>query len=337
MSKSLLGIDIGSYSIKAAEIRKSQGKFFLQSLGEISLPYGLALSDSKEAVDTVSTYVKRLFLESGCHSVNTISAIPSGRAFTTVVEVPFMPEEELDVAMKWEVKKQIAESSEVSGVSGWQIVGKNGNNNEIMIVSTPKETVEKYLNIVRGANLKPASLEIEPLALARSLTDNSNRGIINIHFGSHETIVSILEKGSPKFIRNVRMGEDTLVDVFLEISGKDKYKAKNNLYEFGLLKSRETEKVLSGLKGIIDIIAQESDRLIKYYQDKYKKDISYVVLSGGCTEIPNLVDYISQYVSKEVHKANPWNNVDCSHVPNPEKIISLGPRFSAAVGLAMAE
>ncbi len=330
--KSLLGIDIGSGSLKLVGLERKRGRFFLKSLGETILPQRLLSSESEEGLSTLSSYLKNLIKDAGCHTNNVSSAIPSEEVFTAVLNLPQMPENELAYAMKWEIKKQVGDYPEKK-VASWEVIDQK-NGLEIFLVTTPKDLVNKYLNILKTSGLNPITLEIEPVALTRSLTNEGEDAII-IHLGVSFSTCSLVESGNLKVVRNLKVGENEMVRSLAGI-GKESENKKKILYECGFLKSKRKGEVYKALKPSAETVVSEFKRLSNYFLEKTKKEISKVYVAGGCINIPNLVDYLSQAISLEVKVANPWAKIDCSGIKNSEQLVKMGPRFAVACGLAMA-
>lgn len=332
MGNSLLGIDVGSRSIKLVELLRKKDNFFLKALGEIAIPLGLLESEGKEGIETLSSYLKKLIEDSGCHATDAVSVIPSDKVFTAIVNFPTMPEDELKYAMKWEIRRQIPDYLEEKTVN-WEVVGRE-KGLEIFLASTPRSLVSKYLRVIRESGLNPVSLDIEPVALVRSLAKDIKGASIIIHLGSSFSTLNLVENSALKITRNLRIGEDEMVRSLVGVAG-DYTSAKKLLYDYGFFRSKGKGKVYNALKPSIGSVVSEFERLSRYAQEKNKKELSQVIISGGCAEIPNLVDYLSQAISFEINIANPWEKIDCSAIPSPDRLVKIGPRFAVAVGLAM--
>jgi len=326
--KSFLGIDIGSYSIKLIELRKHKNKYVLVSLGEMPIPPGFLSFENKEALNALSVYLKKVMNDSKCTTRNTISLVPSEKVFTTFITVPQMTEEELKNAMEWEIKKLPIDVKE--NLVNWQITEKNQQGMEILVVSTPKLLVSNYLTLLKDSGLNPVSLKLEPLALAKSLTSEGHKDLLVVHVGYSFTSLTLISKGNLKFIRNLRFGESSMITSLastLKIVQED---AKQVLHGAGFLKYKDNQQVYNCLKTIINMIISETERTFNFFEANTR-----IILSGGCANIPGLINAFTEKIGKQTYLANPWADIDCSAIRDPGHLTKLGPRFAVAIGLAM--
>ncbi|OIP23337.1 hypothetical protein COX95_01040 [bacterium CG_4_10_14_0_2_um_filter_33_32] len=329
-----VGIDIGSKSIKLIELMRQKSQFTLSAMGEIPVPFELLKASNDDALASFSLYIKKLFKDSGCHIVDVCSALPSEKVSTAFIDIPIMPDKELEYAMQWEIRKHVVDYSEDKSAT-WDIVAKN-EKFEVMIASTPKYIISRYLNTIKNSGLNPISLEIEPISLNRSLIEKDHSGVTAIiHIGVSFSVISIVENGVTRSIKNVKIGENEMLFSMASF-GKEDY-TRNLLYNFGILKSKDQGKIHNIIKPIIEVIAFEFERLSKYYQEKSNKEINRVLISGGCSQIPNIADLMSPMLSTEVSMGNAWQNINFPNNYDVDELTKVGPRFAVAVGLAMTQ
>jgi len=331
--KSLLGIDIGSCSIKLVELDRGKDKYLLKAISEMPIPVGLVAGDSEESLQTASNYIKKLIADSGSHTKDVVSVIPSDKVSTASTTLPVMPKDELEYAMKWEIKKQISGYPEDKTVN-WEIVDQRNNDYEIFMVAASRSAVAKYLDLLKRSGLNPVSLDIEPVALIRSLITDKSGAFILVHIGARFSTCDLVENGILRITRNLKTGENAMLQALKSITG-DPREAKKILYDAGFFKTKEKGTIYNLLRPSLGSIISEIQRLATYFQEKNKREVSKIIISGGCTSIPNIVDYLSQNISMEINIANPWVKLDCSFIKDPERLVAIGPRFAVAVGLAM--
>lgn len=329
--KNLLGVDIGSSSIKLVELDKKGEKFLLRAIGEIVIPSGLLASESEESLSTLSFYLKKLVSDSGCHTNNVVSVIPSENIFFSTVSFPSMSKEELDYAMEWEIKRQIHDYED--RVISWEIINQD-KGFEIFLAAAPRMSVSKHLDILKRSGLNPISLETEPIALTRSLIGGERKDAIVIHMGTSFSFCMLVQQGVLKIVRNLKTGENEMIRTLVSREG-DYIEIKKTLYKDGISKSKENEKNYNTLKLVLRGLISETKRLSGFYQERAQKNISQIIISGGCASIPGITEYLSEALFSEVQIANPWFKLDHSFIKDSKKLVELGPRFAVAVGLAM--
>ena len=127
-SKSCLGIDIGTASIKIVQLRREEEKFDLETYGEIStVGYLERLNDafqttSLKTLQAITREMLRVLLEkTEASTKNAVMTIPVFSSFVSVMEVPEMAEKEISQAIEFEARRYVPiPISEV--VLDWKII-----------------------------------------------------------------------------------------------------------------------------------------------------------------------------------------------------------------------
>lgn len=333
MAKSIIGIDIGSRSVKAVEIEKKRNGSFLHAVGEISIPPNLSAAISEEGLVTLAGYIRQLIKDIDIKTKKTVAAFPSEKALINIIDLPLMPESELSDAMRWQIPKYVPKYPEEKAAF-WDILDKNDRGFKVLIVAADRILINKYLGLVKESKLDPVSLEIEPVALIRSLAQGDLKDSILVDFGSTFTSCSLVESGKLDLSRSLKVGVDKLIEA---ISGSgDKEQASRDLFEFGLLRFKNKE-IYKAIAPYINQITSELKRLVTYYEEKTKKELKKIILAGGGAMIPDIDNFLIKEISRDVILANPWQHLSIAPHIDSEELVSMGPSFAVAVGLAMVD
>ena len=89
---SILGVDIGSSSLKVVQLRKEHGIIILETYGELALgPYAnVAVGQATNLpADTIAKTLTDLLRESNVTTVDSAVSIPSARSLLVFVELPY--------------------------------------------------------------------------------------------------------------------------------------------------------------------------------------------------------------------------------------------------------
>lgn len=216
---SYIGLDIGSNLIKVAEVRKSGKGFEVVSLDLAPTPQ--EAFDNSMIVDpkALGLAVKALLKKAGIGSGQVVSSV-SGQAAVVVrvIDVPQMNAADLAETMKWEVERQVPfNSSEV--VMDYQQIDRpegyaEGQNMEVCLAVAQQEMIDRHLEVLEAAGLKPKAIDVEPLASARALlTLNSSSSepghtVAIINIGAANTDVSIFRDRLIAFPRTLSIAGD---------------------------------------------------------------------------------------------------------------------------------
>jgi len=105
--QSVIGLDIGSHSIKFVELQK-QGNFFtLIAAGTMPTPPKVLGATAQAEVESLASSVRKLVKDAGAKSRSVNVALPESQVFTRVIEVPQLSRQELASSLKWEAEQYI--------------------------------------------------------------------------------------------------------------------------------------------------------------------------------------------------------------------------------------
>lgn len=291
---------------------------------------------------------------------DAVFSIPIFSTFTTLIELPSMPKEEIDQAIKFEARQYIPiPINDV--VYDWDFVGMsrfkkdfNASANKklekakIILVAVPKEIINRYINIAKLSNLNLKGLESENFSLIRSLLGNDRSSSCIIDIGSRNTNVSIVDKGSLILTRSIDTSGVDFTRVIVKGMGVDSARAEEIKRTEGLSGFGKGDNSSSGgpvdLKGekeiakilfpIVDIIAMEAEKIINIYSKKNGSSVGKIILTGGSANLPGFTDYLSKKLNKPVFIGNPWSRI--VYLKELEKVLQArSANFAVAVGAAM--
>lgn len=337
--ESIIGLDIGSHSIKLVEIGRRKEEVALLAAGSIPTPPKALLAINPEDLEAIALVVKKLWKETGAKTKNVNIALPESQVFTRVIDVPELSERELSSAIKWEAEQYIPmplDQVTVDFTILRQARETGRNKMEVLLVASPKTLVEKYVTILEYADLTPVAVETEIIAASRALirTTGSVKTVMIMSLGAQTTDIAILRNGIFSFTRSISSGGEALSRAVAQSFGFEISQAEEFKKTYGIEKDKLEGKLLSAVAPIMDTIIAEMKRAIAYYQERYKDEqIGVAIISGGTAKVPGMVVYMAEKLGLEVQLANPWIGMVRDH--RFGVLDSEGPVFSVAVGLAL--
>ncbi len=365
--KSCLGIDIGTSSIKVVQLKHNEERYKLETYGELQT-YGY-LEKLNDPVQTKSLkilesqvveMIRRIIRESEASAKQTIMSIPVFSSFISVIDLPPMSEKELPRALIFEAKRHIPIAlSEVR--IDWKIISKEKTTSSkpykhsvlsflqssskkdlfkfrVLLVAVPKEVITKYLRIAKTLGLKLLALELESFSYIRSLIGNDQSTSCILDFGARSTSFSIADKGFIQMSHSLDIAGTELTKTLSHGAGVDFRRAEMYKRERGLDKKEMSEgrEIRDILLTLIDQVILEMKRIIDSYQNKTKRKITKLVLSGGSSNLIGLEEYLKKELKIDVMVGNPWARV--SYLPVLEPALKeIASKFAVAIGLAMRE
>ncbi|MEK9154848.1 MAG: type IV pilus assembly protein PilM [Patescibacteria group bacterium] len=341
---SVLGVDIGTSSIKIAEISKSSEKPKLKNYGILEAQSHLERSNSalqtnslKLADKETAKLISALVEKSRFKTKNVVASIPSFSSFVTLVEMPKMSNEEVNKTMSYQIRQYIPlPESEVA--IDWIKVGESESEGiikqQILLVSIPNEEIRRYQNIFKLAGLKLKSLEIESMALSRALVFGDLTPTILVDIGAYSTNIAVVENGFLKSNIFTDFAGSSLTQAIANGLGIEMKRAEELKKQKGL-KATGGEYQLSTLpQPFLDVIIGEVVRIRENFEAKKSKKIERVLLAGGGANLIGIEEYFEKQTGLPSALGNALLRVD---YPKETELFSkeLGAELAVAIGLAI--
>lgn len=169
---SVLGVDIGSQSIKVCEIRTQGREPIVTALGIVPTPEGAVDHTGVYNADAVGAALKSAITSAGASSSAAVVSI-AGQTSVLVrtLEVPKMNPQELREHMQWEINRNIpfAESTIVSDFKPLGGDDPNSPNMDVVMAIAPQSAIDTMIECMKKAGRQTAAIDVEPLSMARSI------------------------------------------------------------------------------------------------------------------------------------------------------------------------
>lgn len=337
MAAQVFGLDIGRYSIKVVEVNVSSNKKVLVAAASSQTPAGGIQSESPVDIKLVSEAVKKL-VDSANLTTNKCSvSLVEAQVLTRLIRMPNLTDKELSAAINWEAEQYIPLPVKDVNLQ-YQVVNrpdvKEGGTMDVLLVAAPKKLVEKYLNIVKEANLSPNSFEPESIALSRALTKIDDPATVIISIGAVSTEIVVAAKGNIYLTRSIATGGASLTKAVMAELNLPQKQAEEYKMAYGLADDKLSGKVASVLRPIVNILSSEILKAVEYIRANYKDvEINRIVVCGGAAYLPGLGEFLAERSSFEVSLGDPWADFEKEGLIL--KMAGLGSFYAVSTGLAL--
>lgn len=342
--KDVVGIDIGSTSIKAVQLKKRGRLVKLIGYGSCPTPADAikdgVITDPKMVAESITKLLSQPKM--GHTTAKRIaSSLPETKIFTRIIKLPEMTKKELNEAALWEVDQYVPTPTEELYFD-WQIVahGKDTKGNieqEVMIVAVPKKIVDSYLEVFKIAGLEIFSLEMSLSAISRAMVSNKKQNEIFLlaDIGGEATNIAIYDQNL-RVTGSIPVGSSALYQSLSGKAGLDAKKTTDLISRCETGNKDACKTFLDAVSGNIDTIVDEIKKLIKYYSELKGESIGKIektLVCGGLASLPGLVEEIGNRIDLKAEIGNPWTNISIyplKSIPRKETVM-----YTNAVGLAL--
>lgn len=340
---SVIGVDVGSSSLKVVQLRREGGVAVLETYGEIALgPYaGAEVGQATNLPpDKIATTLKDLIREANVTTKDAGISIPFSRSLLTLVELPRRdsPEEQKTV-ISLEARKYIP--IPVSEVQlDWFVVPEAISEGQpapqkvkVLLVAVHNDELSLLQSVVEGAGIAASFYEIEIFSTIRSVVEEPVKPVLILDIGASATKVYVVERGIVALSHNIRQGGQDVTRTIASAHGLDVKQAEAQKKEHGFGNGgapydRKTIELA------FSRIFEEARRAITKYETAQQKSVSTMVLTGGGGVTKELAAYAKTFFSIEVQIADPFGKVSAPAFMRPV-LKEIGPEFAVAVGLAL--
>lgn len=338
-SSDLIGIDIGTGSIKLVEIAWQKGQPVLKNFGIIDVP-NKTIEDGR-IIDTqqLSFALNQLLATTRTTSKNVVVAVGGRVMFARELIFPKMTTTELKEAIKWDVGKYIPYTPG-SYYFDFSIVGPGNTEAEIkvLLVASPLENITNILNAIKGVGLKPIAVDVEPLALYRIFKDAEKSMVIDI--GDQLSQITVFQNGSPAVIRNIPIGGRNFTQIImkelkLEFNEAEKFK-QNTVLLAPENVVPQYSNVQRQMEAIVNEFAQDITRTAEYYQQQNKNVmINNIFITGGGAKLRNIIQSLTTKLAMPAILYDPLSKLKIPGTFDKVHLQKVAPQLGTAIGLAL--
>lgn len=336
----MVGLDIGTKTIKIVELEKEGASFSLSASGIVGFSGNSVekLVDEKE-MGTFSQVIRKLHSEAGVSGHDIVLSIPEQGAFTRTVTFPLLTDAEISSAVKWELEQYIPIPA-AEAISQHIILERNDKSTPpsvlVLLVAAPRVLVEKYTRIVQMAGLNPIAVETELVALTRSLAP-VDKTVLLMDLGANSTDIAIARNGLLCFSRSIPLAGEAFTRAVSQGLGVTPVQAEEYKKTYGMVSTQLEGKVKGALDPVLRLVVDEVKKAISFYETEQKEEAPTAIeISGGSSGMPQIITALTELLGIEVSVANPFNNVK-TDPETAQKLAPYAPLYSVAVGLAMRE
>ena len=335
----LIGIDIGTGSIKIVEIAWQKDKPFLRNFAIKELPEQIIEDGQVIDNEQLTELLRQLLANTRIVSKNAVIAMGGRAIFARELIFPAMNKTELKEAIKWDLEKYIPYPPDTYYYD-FSIVGEGNTATEIkvLLVASPLDNVNTMISMIKEVGLKLVAIDIEPLAFYRIFPNANNAMVIDI--GTYLSQVVVFQKHSPAVIRNIPIGGRNFTQIFMQTLGLDyqegeKFKKKETILLRDPLPA-EYRDVEAQLEFLVAELTRDIRRTYEYFQQQNRDVmIDKLFITGGGGELGNLTEYLSSHLDIPVLRHDPLEKLEIPAAFDKKHLHQIAPQLATAIGLAL--
>lgn len=349
--RNLVGLDIGSTMLRAAEVQMSNGdhatsKVSLQRYAETSLPPGAVKDGEIFEAEPVIKALRGLWQSGKFSSKDVALGVGSQRVIVRNFEMPGMPMSQLQASLPFQARDQLPVSIDDVLLDYYPIATREGSSGPLLdglLVAGNKDMISTACHVVEKAGLQPQTVDLNAFALARGILRGrpTDGLIVLVDIGADITTVTVMLDKFPQFVRVLPAGGQDITEGLVARLGVSSAEAEGIKRAHGLDYHAPPE-----MQEAVSIIGELSrsqveairNTIMFYTSNQPQYSVDWLVLSGGGAHLPGLGQYISTAVQYPVVMAEPLSGIEMARrfgkdnqLQNNQSLMGL------ALGLSMGD
>lgn len=336
--KPLFGLDIGSSSVKAVELKSTKQGYELLNFALESLEPDTVVDGAIMDAPRVAERIVSICEGQGIKTKNVATAVSGHSVIVKRVPMPYMTEEELYDRIQAEASQHIP--FDVADVNlSYQVFESEGPQMDVLLVAAKKDKILNHTNVLAQAGRTPTVVDIDAFALQNCFEVNyemPGQTVALLNIGASVMNINIVRDGIPLFTRDVSVGGNQYTDALqkeLDLSFEDAERLKKGESIAGV----SDEQRAAVLRSVSDILILEIQKTFDFFRATATgENIQHIFVAGGTARVPGLLDLLREEFAVTVEELDPMRRI----VINPGKhnesrLRELAPRLAIAVGLAL--
>jgi len=335
-SPSVLGIDIGSSSVKVVQIKKKRGKAVLETYGELALgPYaGTEIGRATNLPnDKIIEAVKDILHEAKTTTTSCGSAL-GGKHISEVISLEarkYIPVPISEVMLDWSI---IPREDSYASDETEENPEKQKEGQDVLVVAIHNEYIASYQAIMSGSGLNPSFYEIELFSSIRASVDQGLQPVMILDMGARSTKLYIVDRGLLRAAHIINKGSQDITLALSKAMSISVAEAESLKRMHGLEAPPEYKDAKEIISVNLDYLFYEANAALLNYEKKYHKTVSKVMLSGGGVLLKGFAGLAKVSFQADVVYADPFGKLETPAFLR-EQLATAGPEFSVAIGAAL--
>lgn len=332
-----VSIDVGSYTIKAVQAKKLK-PLTIDRTVEVFNPVGNAMPTDDVAVEKLSKVIDTMFQDHGLGRTDVRLSLPEHVVSTKIISIPVLNDAELASAINWQAEQHIPIPLDELSLE-YQVLSRPQNRNDkaaqmrVLLVGVRKQIIDKYLEVFLRIGIEPSILETNVLSVFRAMQPKlDDPTTLVVHMGAATTDMFVVHNGELRFVYTYGSGGQVLSRTIEQAIQLDSKQAEQYKRTYGIDPAQLGGKMREVLLPTLRLTTLEMQKTMQFFVTLAPGEtVKRILLSGGASQLPGYVQYVTEQLGVEVLMATPFNGVT-GEVPATNQ-----EAFSVCTGLLMRE
>lgn len=340
--KSMVGVDIGSSSVKAVELQGRGKDLQLLSLGFEALEADSVVDGQIIELNAVSNAISSIFNE---HKIKTTQVAAGVNGHSVIVKnivLPQMSDGELQESFAWHAEEHIP--FDISDVNlDYHVMDRSGDAIHVLMAACKRDKVANLKQTIQLAGKQPTIIDVDAFALQNCYELNYDpqpgQVVALLNIGASTTNINILNGVRSVFTRDATFGGNQYTSLLQKELGLTFDQAESVKRGMPLPEGAEVREVGPIMDTVSDILALEIQKTMDFYRATVEDGdsaVQKILVSGGGSKLTGLADFLARRFEVSVEMFDPFRKIKVdARGFDPDYMREIVPEMAIAVGLAL--
>ena len=348
MATKVVGLDIGTSGVRAAELSLGRGAATLERFGQVALPAGAVHDGEVVDSDAVGAALKQLWAQAKFSSKKVVLGVANQKVVVRQVDVPWLPEDELRKSLAFQVADFIPMAAEEAILDFHPLEeftnDSGGRMLRMLLVAASRDMVGNALAAVKVAGLDPHMVDLTSFAVLRAMVGEGSvasptaEALVDV--GANVTNIVVHQGGVPRFVRILMLGGADITSAVAERLGVPQDQAEAVKQQTGMqlsMQAADAHPATRAIEASGSAFVDEVRGSLDYFTAQPGASrIDRIVLSGGGSLLAGLAERLQAATRLPVQAARPMSQLKIGKTGlTPEQLAYVEPMVAVPVGLAM--
>ena len=342
VKKSMVGVDIGSSSVKTVELQGKNNDYQLVSLGYEALPPDSIVDGQIMELNSVSNAIGSIFNE---HKIKTTKVAAGVNGHSVIVKnivLPQMTDDELQESFAWHAEEHIP--FDISDVNlDYHVTGTSADAIHVLMAACKRDKIANVKQAIQLAGKQPAIIDVDAFALQNCYELNydpqAGQVVALLNIGASTTNINILNGARSVFTRDATFGGNQYTSLLQKELGLTFDQAERVKRGMPMPEGSEPRDIEPILDTVSDILALEIQKTMDFYRATVEDGgsaVQKILVSGGGSKLKGLVEFLARRFEIPAEVFDPFRKIRVdSRGFDPEYMREIVPEMAIAVGLAL--
>ncbi len=339
----MVGIDIGSHSVKAVLLSETKDGYQLESFSVEPMPKGAVVDRKVQDIEAIGAVIRKIRKKVLSNVQNAVIAVSGSTVITKIIYMDVvLSDDELASQIEIEADSLIPYPLDEVSIDFEKLDVNESDPSKVNVLlsAVRTETIEARVAALDSGGFHTKVVDVESYALSRAsdlalkqLPDDANNKVVAfIDIGATMTLFTVNEDGKNIYTRDQLFGSEQYTRSIVSYYNKGFDEAEKEKVSGGLPASY-TFEVLAPFQ---TTLIQQIRRAIQMYLTfSGKEKLDYLVVSGGTAELENIQDLLTTELGVYTVVANPFNDMLIGNKVDEQELMKVAPQLMVATGLAL--